>query len=237
MLTDVVPAGTRLEAVVVAAAGAGPPGRHRALDAARTATAAHLVGTLLVHSDIEAAFAAGSAAPDGTVLIAGTGAVAAAVRDFGVRRRQDGHGYLLGDRGSAFWIGSRAARAALAALDGTGEPTALGPARERLRPSRRRGRGARRRSRPTPRPSRRLSTRTRRPGSARSRRWWNLLRTSGDSVARRHLDAAVEALVATAAAVDEGGPLVVTGGVAAGPGTLGRTPSGPLDGAAGTHRR
>jgi glucosamine kinase len=51
------------------------------------------------------------------VLLAGTGAIAAALagrRLFGLR---GGHGWLLGDEGSGFWIGRQAARAALAALD------------------------------------------------------------------------------------------------------------------------
>jgi glucosamine kinase len=72
-----------------------------------------------VVSDVVTAFAAGTAAADGSVLIAGTGAVAASI----VHRRQaslyGGHGWLLGDEGSGFWIGRQAVRAALATLDGS----------------------------------------------------------------------------------------------------------------------
>lgn len=87
-----------------------------------------LGGAPTVVSDIVVAFAAGTVARSGTVLIAGTGAVAAAVRDGAVVRRCDGYGWLLGDEGSAVWLGREAVRAALAARDGRGEPTALADA-------------------------------------------------------------------------------------------------------------
>ena len=63
------------------------------------------------------AFAAGTAAPHGTVLVAGTGAMAAGVRDRRLNRLADGHGWLLGDVGGGFWLGRAAVRAALAELD------------------------------------------------------------------------------------------------------------------------
>jgi glucosamine kinase len=76
-------------------------------------------------SDLEAAFAAGTSAEDGIVLVAGTGAAAAEVRDARVVRHVDGHGWLLGDDGSGFWLGRESLRACLAHLDGRGRPTAL----------------------------------------------------------------------------------------------------------------
>lgn len=67
-------------------------------------------------SDAEVAFASATAEPDGTVLVAGTGSIAARI----VGRRKTtvagGHGWLLGDEGSAFWIGREAVRATLHAL-------------------------------------------------------------------------------------------------------------------------
>lgn len=72
-------------------------------------------------SDLEIAFAAGTADPDGTVLIAGTGAVAGAIEGRRLVRTVDGHGWLLGDDGSGFWLGREAARATLRTLD-AGEP-------------------------------------------------------------------------------------------------------------------
>jgi N-acetylglucosamine kinase-like BadF-type ATPase len=73
--------------------------------------------------DAVVAFAAGSADAHGTVLLAGTGAIAAQVRDRQLGRVADGHGWLLGDLGSGFWIGREAVRAALAHLDGWAGPS------------------------------------------------------------------------------------------------------------------
>jgi N-acetylglucosamine kinase-like BadF-type ATPase len=71
---------------------------------------------LRVVTDAEAAFAAGTPAADGTVLVAGTGSAAARI----VNRRQvaisGGFGWLLGDEGSAFWLGRQAVRATLRTL-------------------------------------------------------------------------------------------------------------------------
>jgi N-acetylglucosamine kinase-like BadF-type ATPase len=71
--------------------------------------------------DLEVAFAAGTPTPDGSVLVAGTGAAAGAVRGHRLTRMADGHGWLLGDDGSGFWLGREAVRAALRTLD-AGEP-------------------------------------------------------------------------------------------------------------------
>ena len=71
------------------------------------------------------AFSAGTAARRGAVLAAGTGAIAAVIDDDEIISRVDGHGWLLGDDGSGFWLGRQAARAVLAELDGRGEPTML----------------------------------------------------------------------------------------------------------------
>ncbi len=76
-------------------------------------------------SDIEIAFAAGTPATDGIVLIAGTGAVAGGIQGGALTRQIDGYGWLIGDDGSGFWLGREALRAALAALDGRGPATAL----------------------------------------------------------------------------------------------------------------
>jgi glucosamine kinase len=78
-----------------------------------------------VVSDLEAAFAAGTQAEDGIVLVAGTGAAAAQVRQARVVRHVDGHGWLLGDDGSGFWLGRESLRACLAQIDGRGPPTGL----------------------------------------------------------------------------------------------------------------
>lgn len=76
-------------------------------------------------TDLEVAFAAGTAEPSGTVLIAGTGAVAGELRDRRLVRTEDGHGWLLGDDGSGFWLGREAARATLRTLDASEPPGPL----------------------------------------------------------------------------------------------------------------
>jgi N-acetylglucosamine kinase-like BadF-type ATPase len=70
-----------------------------------------------VIGDALVAYASGTARPDGTVLIAGTGAIAVTIRGFALDRVSDGHGWLLGDAGSGFWLGREAVRATLAAMD------------------------------------------------------------------------------------------------------------------------
>ncbi|NUO59926.1 MAG: ATPase [Hamadaea sp.] len=62
------------------------------------------------YADAVTAFAAGTASDQGIVLIAGTGAIAARVRDRQVTATADGLGWLLGDRGSGVWLGLAAVR-------------------------------------------------------------------------------------------------------------------------------
>lgn len=111
---------------VVGMAGAGAAGRDLAIETAQRAwRAAGLTGSPLVTDDLVVAFTAGSDAGDGLVLIAGTGAVAGAVSATSVLRRADGYGWMVGDEGSAVWLGFAALRAALAAHDGRGPATIL----------------------------------------------------------------------------------------------------------------
>jgi glucosamine kinase len=77
--------------------------------------------------DALCAFASATSEPDGTVLLAGTGATAGAVRGHALAAVADGWGWLLGDQGSGFWIGREAVRAVLAELAGIGPPTTLRP--------------------------------------------------------------------------------------------------------------
>lgn len=80
--------------------------------------AAGLTCTVRVVSDIAVAFAAGTSRSAGTILVAGTGAVAAQIHDREPVVIRGGFGWLLGDDGSGFWIGRQAVRATLRALDG-----------------------------------------------------------------------------------------------------------------------
>jgi glucosamine kinase len=67
-------------------------------------------------SDAEVAFASATPSPDGTVLVAGTGSVAARIVNHRKTTTAGGYGWLLGDEGSAFWIGREAVRATLRVL-------------------------------------------------------------------------------------------------------------------------
>jgi N-acetylglucosamine kinase-like BadF-type ATPase len=71
-----------------------------------TCTPAHV-------GDVVTAFAAGTPEPSGTVLIAGTGAIAARVTGHRVAATADGWGWLLGDEGGGRWIGLQTVRAAV----------------------------------------------------------------------------------------------------------------------------
>lgn len=84
-----------------------------------------LGGAPLLVGDAIVGYAAGSAEPEGLLLLSGTGAVAAWVRGFAVHQRCDGAGWLLGDNGSAVWLGRAALQAVIAALDGRGPDTEL----------------------------------------------------------------------------------------------------------------
>jgi glucosamine kinase len=75
--------------------------------------------------DAEVAFCSATPRPDGTVLLAGTGAMAVRIRDRRTDTTADGLGWLLGDEGSAYWLGREAVRASIAAIGGTGPATTL----------------------------------------------------------------------------------------------------------------
>ncbi len=78
-----------------------------------------------VVTDAVAAFAGGTTASRGAVLIAGAGSIAAWIDAQRVTHRVAGHGWLIGDDGSGFWLGRQAVRAVLDELDGRGRPTLL----------------------------------------------------------------------------------------------------------------
>jgi len=80
---------------------------------------------LLLDNDAIAALYAGTWGAPGVVLIAGTGSIAYAVTAAGERHRTGGWGYLLGDEGSGYDLGRRAAAAVMRASDGRGSTTAL----------------------------------------------------------------------------------------------------------------
>ena len=96
---------------VIGAAGFGAGSAHAAL--AEVWREVGLPGDPVVAGDIEVAFASGTAALDGSVLVSGTGAIAGEIIGGRQGRVADGLGWLLGDHGSGFWVGKAAVRHAL----------------------------------------------------------------------------------------------------------------------------
>ncbi|WP_345186336.1 N-acetylglucosamine kinase [Microbacterium panaciterrae] len=84
-------------------------------------------GALHFESDLLAMYSSGAVAPVGYGVVCGTGASAVRVQGGRVAAAADGLGWLLGDRGSGFWIGRRAAHAVVDQLEGVGAETALTP--------------------------------------------------------------------------------------------------------------
>ena len=76
-------------------------------------------------NDAHIALVAGAPDGCGIVVIAGTGSIAYGVGADGARARSGGWGYLLGDEGSAYWLGHAAVRLGIRAADGRGRPTSL----------------------------------------------------------------------------------------------------------------
>nr|WP_240977824.1 BadF/BadG/BcrA/BcrD ATPase family protein [Knoellia sp. DB2414S] len=96
---------------VIGAAGFGAGTAHEAL--AQVWRELGMPGEPVVAGDIEVAFASGTDALDGSVLIGGTGAVAGSIAGGRPGAVADGLGWLLGDHGSGFWVGREAVRRAL----------------------------------------------------------------------------------------------------------------------------
>jgi N-acetylglucosamine kinase-like BadF-type ATPase len=78
-----------------------------------------------VTNDALIALVAGAKERYGVVLIVGTGATAYGVNREGEVARAGGWGPLLGDEGSAYWMGLRLLRAVVRAEDGRAQPTLL----------------------------------------------------------------------------------------------------------------
>lgn len=113
---------------VVGLAGQRSAGRPEVRAALRRVWAeAGLECPMTVVTDAAVAFAAGSATGSGSVLIAGTGAIAVRMDRWEEARRADGLGWLLGDLGSGFWMGREAVRLTVEALAGRAHAPLLAP--------------------------------------------------------------------------------------------------------------
>lgn len=112
-----------LDGVCAGVAGHTAKGRRAAFAAALP----HLVRArrTRIEPDFTIAFWGATGGRPGIVLIAGTGAVAFGRNAAGVYRRADGRGFLLGDLGSAYWIGAQAAAATLESLQGCAPASGL----------------------------------------------------------------------------------------------------------------
>lgn len=78
-----------------------------------------------VVNDAAVALVAGAPEGFGIVVVAGTGSIAYGRSPDGKTARSGGWGYLLGDEGSAFWLGHAALRLGIRAADGRGQTTTL----------------------------------------------------------------------------------------------------------------
>lgn len=78
-----------------------------------------------VDNDAITALYSGTLGTPGIVQIAGTGSITYGLNDQGERDRVGGWGYLLGEEGSGYALGSDALRTSFSAYDGTGDQTEL----------------------------------------------------------------------------------------------------------------
>ena len=111
---------------VIVAAQAGQPASGEGTESLRDLLrSAGFGGTVRFESDLLATYFSGTADDSGYAVVSGTGACAIRVVGGRIVATADGLGWLLGDRGSGFWIGQRVAKAAIRDLDGAGRSTAL----------------------------------------------------------------------------------------------------------------
>lgn len=114
----------RPEAVVLSCSGGDRPADREKGRAILTQLVGPTVRIEVTHDAIAALYA-GNPAGCGVVLISGTGSIAFGRNDEGEERRAGGWGYLIGDEGSAVWLGLEGLRAAAHHADGRGAGTAI----------------------------------------------------------------------------------------------------------------
>jgi N-acetylglucosamine kinase-like BadF-type ATPase len=120
-MADVASSG-RPALALIAMAGEKTPAFREQVSGRLAALGVHQV---VLDHDLLGIFHSGTAALDGYALIAGTGTVAARIREGRLDQVAGGRGWLLGDAGGGFWVGHAVARAVVASLDGQGLDTAL----------------------------------------------------------------------------------------------------------------
>jgi glucosamine kinase len=112
------------EAVVLSCSGGDRPADRERGRAILTQLLGPAVRIDVTHDAIAALYA-GNPAGCGVVLISGTGSIAFGRNDEGDERRAGGWGYLIGDEGSAVWLGLEGLRASAHHADGRGAGTAI----------------------------------------------------------------------------------------------------------------
>jgi len=113
----------RADCFVIGASGAGGEAERRELEQA--VASERLAWRVRVTTDAELARAAAFLGEPGVLLIAGTGSIAIALDDEGRIIRRGGHGWRMGDDGSAYQIAVAALRAVGRMHDGLGPQTRL----------------------------------------------------------------------------------------------------------------
>ena len=133
-LREVLEAGRRelgaeldITAVALGISGAGPARAEEVRSAVteRLEPLGIAPDRVLITDDLHTAFLSGGVGDDGLLVLAGTGAVAVRFDGRESVERRDGMGWLLGDIGSAVWLGRRTLQAVAADLDHRGRHTEL----------------------------------------------------------------------------------------------------------------
>ena len=113
----------KFQVVCLGLAGAGrPDDRSILLDAIRNLG---IFDKVIIKHDAEIALAGATVLQPGIIVIAGTGAMAYGISPSGEEKRSGGWGNILGDEGSAYYIGRKALNAICKAYDGRGNQTIL----------------------------------------------------------------------------------------------------------------
>jgi N-acetylglucosamine kinase-like BadF-type ATPase len=113
-----------IRAICAGVAGAGRPRVARRIKSYFVHAFPH--AAVRIATDIELALSAAAGDGPGVVIIAGTGSAVGGRNAAGQVARAGGWGPWIGDDGSAYDVGRRAVKAALAARDGVGPATLLG---------------------------------------------------------------------------------------------------------------
>lgn len=126
LFRSVIEEGYTLEAcegLCIGAAGAGRD--HIKTQIEQMIRALGYNGKLIITHDAETALVGGTGGSGGILIIAGTGAICYGQDEEGKTHRVSGWGHIVGDEGSAYYIGVKIIDAVMRAYDGRGNQTLL----------------------------------------------------------------------------------------------------------------